>query len=1057
MATNFPTSLDALTNPGPTDPQNAPSHSAQHANANDAIEALEAKVGVDSSAVTTSLDYLIAQANLAIAAVNAALANKQGLDATLTSISGAGTTGTGAVVRASAISGFGSGTVTNVGTGTGLTGGPITGSGTISLGNTDVIPGSYGSQNSVASFRVDQQGRLQDAFTTTINISHLGDVTGLATETVVSGIHGKSIASPTTGFIRYNGTSFVFTTDVAPLASPSFTGTPVAPTATAGTNTTQIATTAFVQTELAASVPTTITVADTTDSTCWVALFESATGNLLPKTDGNLTYSASSGTLTSLFMAPAVLIASVSASSPFADFVTTQTINLWLRDTGFDHLLQVTCAENLTTDRTLDIIVGNANRTLTFTANASIGGTNTGDQTLTSLGLSANGQSLVTAANYAAMRALLDLEAGTDFYSISAANAAFQPIDADLTAISALSGTNTIYYRSGAGTWTAVTIGSGLDFTGGSLTATGGGTGTVTSVSVVTANGVSGSVANATTTPAITLTLGAITPTTVNGNTITTGTGTLTLGAGKTFTLSNTLTLAGTDGSTLNVGTGGTLGTAAYTAASAYQPLDATLTAFAALTIAANSLSIGTGADAFSQTTFAANKFPARASTGDLVAKDISDFALTILDDTTAGGVMTTLGITANGQSLITAANYAAMRGLLDLEAGTDFYSISAANSAFQPLDTQLTSLAGLSYSGNALMVIRVNAGETGFELAASSGGVPTQITVANEATDTTCFPLFVTAATGDLGPKTNAGLAFNSNTGVLTATGFSGPLTGAVTGNASTATALATARAIYGNNFDGTAALTQVIASTYGGTGNGFAKLDGPATTEKTFTLPNATCSILTTNAAVTVAQGGTGLTTATAYAVLCGGTTGTGAFQSIASVGTAGQVLKSNGAGALPTFQTNAVDIIVLEHQETTGTDGGTFTLGADRTATINTEVLDAGGHCSLSSNQFTLAAGTYRIRAWTQGLGVLLWSSWLYNVTDTATELMGSPNQSNNANVKTTYSFIEGEFTIAGSKVFEIRKRSSGTRATSGYGVASGFGAREVYTRVVLEKVA
>src|SRR3990167_2682989 len=44
---------------------------------------------------------------------------------------------------------------------------------------------------------------------------------------------------------------------------------------------------------------------------------------------------------------------------------------------------------------------------------------------------------------------------------------------------------------------------------------TGGGSGTVTSVSVVTANGVSGSVATATTTPAITLTLGDITPSAV--------------------------------------------------------------------------------------------------------------------------------------------------------------------------------------------------------------------------------------------------------------------------------------------------------------------------------------------------------------------------------------------------------------------------------------------------------------------------------------------------------------------------------------------------------------
>ena len=55
-------------------------------------------------------------------------------------------------------------------------------------------------------------------------------------------------------------------------------------------------------------------------------------------------------------------------------------------------------------------------------------------------------------------------------------------------------------------------------------------------------------------------------------------------------------------------------------------------------------------------------------------------------------------------------------------------------------------------------------------------------------------------------------------------------------------------------------------------------------------------------------VSRGGSGLASATAYAVLCGGTTSTGAFQSVASVGTAGQVLTSNGAGALPTFQTPA-----------------------------------------------------------------------------------------------------------------------------------------------------
>ena len=59
MATNFPTSLDSLTNPTATDTLDSPPHDTQHADANDAIEAIQAKVGVDASAVTTSHEYRI--------------------------------------------------------------------------------------------------------------------------------------------------------------------------------------------------------------------------------------------------------------------------------------------------------------------------------------------------------------------------------------------------------------------------------------------------------------------------------------------------------------------------------------------------------------------------------------------------------------------------------------------------------------------------------------------------------------------------------------------------------------------------------------------------------------------------------------------------------------------------------------------------------------------------------------------------------------------------------------------------------------------------------------
>ena len=54
------------------------------------------------------------------------------------------------------------------------------------------------------------------------------------------------------------------------------------------------------------------------------------------------------------------------------------------------------------------------------------------------------------------------------------------------------------------------------------------------------------------------------------------------------------------------------------------------------------------------------------------------------------------------------------------------------------------------------------------------------------------------------------------------------------------------------------------------------------------------------------------------------------------------------------------------VIADQKTSGTDGGTFTSGAWRTRDLNTEVTDVDNIVSISSNQFTLQAGTYLIKA-------------------------------------------------------------------------------------------
>jgi hypothetical protein len=117
--------------------------------------------------------------------------------------------------------GGGSGTVTTVSTGTGLTGGPITTTGTISLANTAVTAGSYGNGSTVGTFTVDAQGRLTAASNTSIAIS---------ASAITSGTLG--VANGGTGVTTSTGTGSTVLS-----ASPTLTGTLTIPTITSPAST----------------------------------------------------------------------------------------------------------------------------------------------------------------------------------------------------------------------------------------------------------------------------------------------------------------------------------------------------------------------------------------------------------------------------------------------------------------------------------------------------------------------------------------------------------------------------------------------------------------------------------------------------------------------------------------------------------------------------------------------------------------------------------------------------------------------------------------------------
>lgn len=116
-----------------------------------------------------------------------------------------------------------------------------------------------------------------------------------------------------------------------------------------------------------------------------------------------------------------------------------------------------------------------------------------------------------------------------------------------------------------------------------------------------------------------------------------------------------------------------------------------------------------------------------------------------------------------------------------------DFSTVDGGTSVLVEDKTQSdTSLGDITISGG-VVTGATSITSTAF-VGALTGNADTATTVANmtvaDTADTTAFVGLWDSATGAQAPKTDAGLTYNAGTGVLTATGFAGPLTGAVTGN---------------------------------------------------------------------------------------------------------------------------------------------------------------------------------------------------------------------------------------------------------------------------------
>jgi len=175
------------------------------------------------------------------------------------------------------------------------------------------------------------------------------------------------------------------------------------------------------------------------------------------------------------------------------------------------------------------------------------------------------------------------------------------------------------------------------------------------------------------------------------------------------------------------------------------------------------------------------------SGTGFTIAAAGGGSGITVQDE---GSALSTLATTLDFVGSGVVASGTGATKTITVSGGTDttydLISSTSGSNIVLTLDASSGDDDPITITAGSNITLTEDGSGTGFTIAASGGGggAASQITVADESSDTTCFPVFTTAATGDLGPKTGSNLTFDSSTGNLGATLLTGTLQTAAQAN---------------------------------------------------------------------------------------------------------------------------------------------------------------------------------------------------------------------------------------------------------------------------------
>jgi hypothetical protein len=157
-------------------------------------------------------------------------------------------------------------------------------------------------------------------------------------------------------------------------------------------------------------------------------------------------------------------------------------------------------------------------------------------------------------------------------------------------------------------------------------------------------------------------------------------------------------------------------------------------------------------------------------------------------------------------------------------------------------------------------------------------------------------------------------------------------------------------------------------------------------------------------------------------------------------------------DGAAWATVGPSTAVQTAIFNETQSAATNGGASVTGSFIKRTLNTTIVNQITGATLTSSVISLPAGTYLVTALAPFFSSDMIKIRLRNTTDSTTEIIGQNNYTpGNA-------LLNGQFTITGTKNFELQYQCQLAQATFGLGVALAAAAESaVYTIIQIQKVA